>query len=135
MRLIRNLKAMKLIITALATILILLLMVCGAGCAKTETQSPELRILSHSMTVHEFTGGGPQSVAVVVGRVHNLSNMGVRVVVVTVNFYDKKRQLIATASTVKENLQAGEFWDFTVKTVGADAWKTVSYDIKAGTGQ
>lgn len=87
------------------------------------------------MTVHEFAGAGPQSSAVVVGRAQNISTMDIKVAVVTVNFYDKNKQLMANASAVKENLRPGEFWDFTIKTVGPDAWKIVSYDISASTRQ
>jgi hypothetical protein len=48
---------------------------------------------------------------------------------IAVNFYDKNKKLIATDSATKQNLQPGEIWDFSVQTVGPDAWKIVSYDI------
>jgi hypothetical protein len=50
---------------------------------------------------------------------------------IAVNFYDKNKNLLATASAVKQNLQPGETWDFSVQTVGPDAWKIISYDIAA----
>ncbi len=124
-------RAIKVGITAL----MLVLLVYAAGCTKTETQGPELRILSHSMTVHGFTGAGPQSSAVVIGRAQNVGNTSIMFAVVAVNFYDKNKKLIATASAINENLQPGGIWDFNVKTVGPDAWKIVSYDIAAGTKQ
>lgn len=133
LHLLRNLMLMRVIIAALAVTLALL--VSNAGCTEAETRSPEIRILSHGMTVHEFAGAGPQSSAVVVGRAQSISTMDIRVAVVTVNFYDKNKQLMATASAVKENLRPGEVWDFTVKTIGPDAWKIVSYDISASTRQ
>ncbi|MBM3119165.1 MAG: hypothetical protein FJ006_06360 [Chloroflexi bacterium] len=117
------------------TALMLALLVYAGGCAKTETQGPELRILSHSMTVHEFTGGAPQSSAIVTGRAQNVSNVTIRFATIAVNFYDKNKKLIATASAINENLRPGEIWDFNIKTVSPDAWKIVSYDIAASTKQ
>jgi hypothetical protein len=87
------------------------------------------------MTVHEFTGGAPQSSAVVIGRAQNISSGTIDLAMIAVSFYDKNKHLIATASAVKQNLQPNEVWDFTVKTVGPDAWKIVSYDIAASTKQ
>ena len=85
------------------------------------------------MTVHEFTGGGPQSTAVVRGRAQNVSNVTISIAMIAVNFYDKNKNLLATASAAKQNLQPGETWDFSVQTVGPDVWKIVSYDIAAST--
>ena len=85
------------------------------------------------MTVHEFTGGAPQSTAVVRGRAQNVSNVTISIAMIAVNFYDKNKNLLATASAAKQNLQPGEVWDFSVQTVGPDVWKIVSYDIAAST--
>ncbi len=115
--------------------LTLVLLAYAAGCTKTETQGSELRILSHSLTVHGFTGAGPQSSAVVIGRAQNVGTTGIRFAVVAVRFYDKNKNLTATASAIYENLRPGEVWDFTVKTVSPDAWKIVTYDIAASTKQ
>jgi hypothetical protein len=113
-----------------ATVLILALLIASFGCAKSSTNGGgELKILSHRMTVHEFTGGAPQSTAVVIGRAQNVSNVAITFATIAVNFYDKNSNLIATASAIKQNLQPNEMWDFNVKTVGPDAWKIVSYDI------
>ncbi len=110
-------------------------LVCAGGCGKTETKLPELRILSHSMTVHGFTGAEPQSSAVVIGRAQNTGDINMKFAVVAVKFLDKNKNLIATGSAVRGNLQPGEIWDFTVKTVGPDAWKIVSYDITGSAKQ
>ncbi len=85
------------------------------------------------MTVHEFSGGAPQSTAVVRGRAQNISHVAMNYATIAVNFYDKNKNLIATGSAVKQNLQPGEVWDFSVQTVGPDAWKIISYDIAAST--
>jgi hypothetical protein len=115
-----------------ATVLILTLLMASFGCAKSGTgDGGELKILSHSMTVHEFTGGAPQSTAVVIGRAQNVGDVTINFATIAVNFYDKNKNLIATASAVKQNLQPNEIWDFNVNTVGPDAWKSVSYDIAA----
>ena len=114
--------------------LMLFLLAGSFGCAGSGTsESGELKILSHSMTVHEFTGGAPQSTAVVRGRAQNVSNITISSAMIAVNFYDKNKNLLTTASAVKQNLQPGEVWDFNVKTMGPDAWKIISYDIAAST--
>lgn len=119
-----------------ATVLMLTLLIFSFGCAKSATRDGgELKILSYSMTVHEFTGGAPQSSAVVIGRAQNVGNVTINFTTIAVNFYDKNKNLIATASAVKQNLQPDEVWDFNVKTVGPDAWKSVSYDIAASAKQ
>jgi hypothetical protein len=115
----------------IAITLVLPLLIAYFGCANQGELSGELKILSHSMTVHEFTAGAPQSTAVVLGRAQNVGNATIGSAMIAVNFYDKNKKLIATASAVKQNMQPGETWDFSVQTVGPDAWKIVSYDIAA----
>jgi hypothetical protein len=125
---------MKRRVRIFAVALMLSLLVGAFGCAGSGTpEVGELKILSHSMTVHEFTGGAPQSTAVVRGRAQNVSNVTISFAMIAVNFYDKNKNLLATASAAKQNLQPGEVWDFSVQTVGPDAWKIVSYDIAAST--
>jgi len=121
-----------------AIALVLSLLVGFVGCAKQGARDGgllggELKILSHSMTVHEFTGGAPQSTAVVRGRVQNVSNVIIEFAVIAVNFYDKNKNLVATASAIRQSLQPSEVWDFSVQTAGPDAWKIISYDIAAST--
>jgi hypothetical protein len=115
----------------IAITLVLPLLIAYFGCANQGELSGELKILSQSMTVHEFTAGAPQSTAVVLGRAQNVGNATIGSAMIAVNFYDKNKNLLATASAVKQNMQPGEVWDFNVKTIGPDAWKIVSYDIAA----
>jgi hypothetical protein len=117
----------------IAITLVLPLLIASFGCANQGELSGELKILSQSMTVHEFTGGAPQSTAVVRGRAQNVSNVTISIAMIAVNFYDKNKNLLATASAAKQNLQPGEVWDFSVQTIGPDVWKIVSYDIAAST--
>lgn len=122
----------RIIITALVLSLVLVSFGCAKqGARNSELSVGQLKILSHSMTVHEFTGGAPQSTAVVRGRAQNIGSASIGSAMIAVNFYDKNRNQIATASAVKQNLQPGETWDFSVQTVGPDAWKIISYDIAA----
>jgi hypothetical protein len=112
----------------IAVALVLSLLTGSVSCAK---QGGQLKILSQSMTVREFSEGGPQSIAVVRGRAQNVSRDVMNYSTIAVNFYDKNKNLIATGSTTKQNLQPGEIWDYSVQTVGPDAWKIISYDIEA----
>ena len=127
-------------IRIIAVALILVLSMCLVGCAETQTDGgnlpgEELQILSHSMTTHEFTGGMPESTAVVRGRAQNVSNSTINFASIAVNYYDKNGDLIGTASATRQNLGPGEIWDFNVKFAGPDAWKSVDYDIGASTKQ
>jgi hypothetical protein len=113
----------------LTIILILPLLIVALGCGG---GGGGLKILEQSLTVHEFSGGGPESVAIVHGRAQNVNNSSIENATISVNFYDKNNKLIASGSTVKENLLPGETWDFSVQTVSPDAWKIVTYDIATG---
>jgi len=110
--------------------LILSLFVAAYGCAD---QRDGLEILSQDMTVREFSGSSPQSMALVHGRAQNLKDISIDSATININFYDKDKRIIATGSAVKKNLQPGEAWDFSIQTVGPDAWKIVSYDIGVST--
>jgi hypothetical protein len=116
-----------------AAAVILPLLVISTGCTQHGGLSKDLKILSQSMTVHEFSGTGPQSSAVVSGRAQNVSHGAINYATITVNFYDKNQKLIATGSAVKQNLQPDELWYFTIQTVGPDAWKIITYDIASST--
>ncbi len=118
---------MKQLIVAIA--LILPLLAGSISCDQQSKLSGQLKILSQNMTVHEFSGGSPQSVAVVYGSAQNVSHDAMNYATIAVNYYDKNKKLIAAESATKQNLQPGEIWDFSVQTVGPDAWKIVSYDI------
>lgn len=120
--------------------LMLVLPVCLVGCAETHEQGgslpgEELQILSHSMTTHQFTGGMPESTAVVKGRAQNVSSAIINVATIAVNFYGKDGNLLDTASASRQGLSPGEVWDFNVKFIGPDSWKSVDYDIAASTNQ
>jgi hypothetical protein len=117
----------------IAIALILPLLIISVGCAQQGGLSKDLKILSQSMTVHEFSGAGPQSAAVVIGRAQNVSRGVINYATIAINFYDKNEKLIATGSTAKQNLQPGEVWYFSVQTVGPDAWKIITYDIASST--
>ena len=106
-------------------LVIFLLSICF-GCGN--QASAGLKIVSQNLTVHEFSGG-PQSIAVVYGRAQNIKTVNINSATISVNFYDKDKHLVATTSSGKENLKPGEFWDFSIQTVGPDAWKIISYDI------
>jgi len=114
----------------LISIALLLFLLSGLfSCAGPGGLSGQLKILDQSLTVHEFPGDTPQSVAIVYGRAQNVSRDVMSSASIAVNFYDKNKQLMATASATKQNLQPGEIWDFSVQTVGPDAWKIMTYDI------
>ncbi len=128
------------VVRIVAVALMLVLPVCLVGCAETHEQGgslpgEELQILSHSMTTHQFTGGMPESTAVVKGRARNVSNSTIAFASIAVNFYDKDGNLIDTASASRQGLGPGEVWDFNVQSAGPNAWKSVSYDIAASTNQ
>jgi hypothetical protein len=116
----------KLIIAALILSLLIAAYACGS-------QEGALKILSQDMTVREFSGSSSQSIAVVHGRAQNVKNVIIDSATIKVNFYDKDKNIIATGSAVKQNLQPGEAWDFSIQTVGPDAWKVVTYDIAVST--
>jgi len=127
---------MKRVARVVAAVLVLILIVSSAGCTEPGARDDgELKILSHSMTVREFAGSAPQSMAVVIGRAQNVGNVDIKFGMIAVNFYDKNKNLIAKASAIRENLRPGETWDFSITTVGPDAWKITSYDIAASTKQ
>jgi len=123
-----------------AVALMLVLPLCLIGCAETQTNDgnlpgEELQILSHSMTVHQFTGGMPQSTAVVRGRAQNVGSSTINFASIVVNYYDKNGNLLDTSSAIRQSLAPGEIWDFNVQFAGSDAWKSVTYGIAASTKQ
>jgi len=126
------------VVRIVAVALMLVLPVSLVGCAETHEQGGslpggELQILSHSMTTHRFTESMPESTAVVKGRAQNVSSFTINVATIAVDFYDKDGNLIDTASASRQGLGPGEVWDFNVKFIGPDSWKSVDYDIAAST--
>jgi len=109
--------------------LLFCLVIASVSCAS----GGGLKILDQNLTVHEFSGGGPQSVAIVHGRAQNVTNTDINSATISVNFYDKDKKLIATGSAVKQNLRPNDTWEFSVQTIGPDAWKVISYDLAVHT--
>ena len=104
-----------------------------AGCIRPQESNGELKILSHHLTNHGFTGSMPQSTATVTGRAQNVGTTAINYAQIAVNYYDKNGTLLATSSAVRQNIGPGEIWDYTVLLQGPDAWKSVKYDIAAST--
>ncbi len=109
----------------ITTLLIFSFLIASIACAN----GSGLKILSQNLTVHEFSGSSPDSSAVVYGRAQNVKDTAINNAVITVNFYDKNKKLVASGTATKQNLQPDATWDFSIQTVGPDAWKTISYDI------
>ncbi|HEX7364179.1 MAG TPA: FxLYD domain-containing protein [Dehalococcoidia bacterium] len=109
----------------IVALLIFSLVIASVACAG----GTGLNILSQHMTVHEFSGSAPDSSAVVYGQAQNVKDTAINSAVISVNFYDKNKKLVASGTATKQNLQPDATWDFSVQTVGPDAWKIVSYDI------
>jgi len=93
----------------------------------------ELKILDHALTTHEFTGGMPQSTAIVKGRAQNAGNSTISFAQIAVDFYAAGGDLIGSASAITQNLKPGEIWYFSVQLTSVDAWKSVEYKIGAST--
>jgi hypothetical protein len=108
-----------------AALIIFSLVITSGACAG----ESGLKILSQDMTVHEFSGSSPDSSAVVYGRAQNVKNTTINSAVISVNFYDKNKKLLASSTATTQNLQPGATWDYSVQTIGPDAWKIISYDI------
>ncbi len=119
-------------IVALALMLVSSIYLVACTETKTDVDNSaenDLQILSHSITVHKFSGDVLQSTAAVKGKARNVGNSTLSTVSITVKYYDSDGNLIDTSSAVNQNLGAGQTWDFFVQSVGPDAWKIVNYDI------
>lgn len=114
------------------TLLIIPLILLSACAQRTEDNAPQLQIIDHTLSFHNF-GDVLRSVVSVDGKAKNISNTTINTAFITVNFYDKDNNRLYTASAVKNNLAAGELWYFNVRFVSPDAWKTTRYDISATT--
>ena len=131
---------MTTVVRITTAVLISVLLICSTGCAATKTdgnssQDEALQILSHSMTVHKFSGDMLQSTVTVKGKAENISDFTLSSASIAVKFYDADGKLIDNSSAVTQNLGAGGIWDFTVQSSGPDAWKIVNYDITASSNQ
>ena len=127
---------MRPVIKVLAIVLVMALILCSVACTeKKEDTPPQIQIIDHDLTIHEFGGDVLKSIAAVEGRAKNTSNLMLNSVYISVNFYDKDGNLLQTASSSKQNWEAGEIWNFNVQFTSPDAWKTVRYDISVSTEQ
>ncbi len=116
----------------LVVISLVLLSACAGGSTSAPMQG-ELKILDHSLSTHEFTGGTPQSTATVKGRAQNVGESPINYAQIAVDFYTKDGSSVGMASAVTQNLKPGEIWYFSVQLASADAWKSVKYKIVAST--
>ena len=123
------------VIMSIVVISVLILPVCLGGCAAETQTDSELQILNHDMTTHEFGSGSSQSTALVKGKAKNASDSTIKLAIITVDFYDKNENLMDTLSATRQNLGPGEEWNFSIQSTGPDAWKSISYNIAAGTEQ
>ena len=115
----------SLVFVFIAIGIVVSLIACSSGS--------ELQILTHTITVREFTGNLniTQSMATVTGTARNASDTVIRDCVVNVTYYDAQKNVVGVSSANKELLNHGEVWGFTVQLTGSDAWKVLSYDIAA----
>src|SRR4030042_2702396 len=84
--------------------------------ADVEVQSGQVQILRHSMTVQNFSKDQPTSVAVVSGTATNTGSQIIDIAVISVVFRDNTEKAIATGTATRQNLQAGETWDFSIQS-------------------
>lgn len=121
---------------AISITLAILAIMCLFACAeKNAGKEPQIQIIDHNLSIHKFGGDVLQSIATIDGRANNISNFTISSASIVVNFYDKDGNLLHTASTIKQNLAAGEIWQFNISFTSPDAWKSVRYDISVSTKQ
>jgi len=109
----------------------LLLMLPGMACGT----SAGLDIISHQLTVRQFTGdlNSAKSVAIVSGVAMNSSWAPVSSPVIEITFYDAQKNIIGNASTSRGFLEPGETWNFSAQLTSPDAWKVRDYRITGST--
>jgi len=110
---------------------VVLLMLPGTAC----DTSAGLDIISHQLTVRQFTGdlNSTRSVAIVSGEARNTSKAPINNPVIEVTFYDGQKNVIGSASTSRGFLEPAETWSFSVQLTSADAWKVKDYRITGST--
>ena len=120
----------------LLAIMLSLVLLCACTGGSTSTPMPgELKILDHGLTTHEFTGGMPESTAIVKGRAQNVGSSTINYAQIAVEFYAAGGDFVGKASAITQNLRPGEIWYFSVQLTSTDAWKSVKYKIGASTKQ
>lgn len=107
--------------------MVILLAVISGGCSG----SSGLQIISHDLTVRQFTGdlSTIKSMAVVTGSAKNISSAPLSDCNINVRYFDSDKNLIGVSSAYRQFLEPGEVWSFTVQLTAPDAWKARSYDI------
>ena len=110
---------------------VLMLMFLGMAC----NTSAGLDIISHQLTVRQFTGdlNSVKSVAIVSGVAMNSSKAPINSPVIEVTFYDAQKNIIGNASTSRGFLEPGETWNFSAQLTSPDAWKVRDYRITGST--
>ena len=108
-----------------------MLMFLGMAC----NTSAGLDIISHQLTVRQFTGdlNSAKSVAIVSGVAMNSSRAPVSSPVIEITFYDAQKNIIGNASTSRGFLEPGETWNFSAQLTSPDAWKVRDYRITGST--
>ncbi|MDD5397739.1 MAG: FxLYD domain-containing protein [Dehalococcoidia bacterium] len=106
---------------------VILLAVISGGCSR----SSGLQIVSHDLTVRQFTGdlNSIKSMAVVTGSAKNSSSAPLSDCNINVRYFDADKNLIGVSSAYKQFMEPGEVWSFTVQLTAPDAWKARSYEI------
>ena len=116
-------------LTFFALLIIPALGLC-ACTQKAADNQPQLQIVEHAMSFHNF-GDVLKSIVAVDGKARNIGSTTIGDASITVNFYDKDNNLLYTTSAAKKDLAVDELWYFNIRFVSPDAWKTVRYDISA----
>ena len=119
----------KLIAIAICIISLAALYACTE---KQGTTEPQLQLIEHNLSFHNF-GDVLKSIVAVDGKAQNVSSATINTASINVRFYDKDGNLLHTASATKNELGAGEIWYFNVRFISPDAWKTIRYDISVAT--
>jgi hypothetical protein len=112
-------------------LLVVLLMLPGIACGT----SAGLDIISHQLTVRQFTGdlNSTKSVAIVSGVARNTSQAAINNPFIEVTFYDAQKTVIGSTSTYRELLEPAEIWNFSAQLTSPDAWKVRDYWITGST--
>ncbi len=118
-------------------IAIVILIISGISSIVSCTSKPEagnlqqISIVEHNLSIHKFGGDVLQSLASVDGKAKNISHNIIKQASISISFFDSNGNLLQTASTIKQNWQPQEIWDFTIKFSSPDAWKTTRYTISS----
>jgi len=92
---------------------------------------PKVSFIEHNLSIHKFGGNVLQSLASVDGKAKNTTGNIIKQASISISFFDSNGNLLQTASTIKQNWQPQEIWDFSVKFSSPDAWKTTRYSISS----